>query len=61
MNCEGLADPHKRREVFQYLTDESYSLHLLQDTHFDRELENSTRAEWGYKCYFASYTQVQGL
>ena len=27
----------------------------MQDTHFDLKLENCIRAEWGYKCYFASY------
>ena len=55
MNCQGLADPRKRRDVFHYLRDKSYSIYLLQDTHFDPKLENCIRAEWGYKCYFASY------
>ena len=55
MNCQGLADPRKRRDVFHYLRDKSYSICLLQDTHFDPKLENCIRAEWGYKCYFASY------
>ena len=55
VNCQGLADPRKRRDVFHYLRDKSYSIYLLQDTHFDPKLENWIRAEWGYKCYFASY------
>ena len=55
MNCQGLADPRKRRDVFHYLREKSYSIYLLQDTHFDPKLENCIRAEWGYKCYFASY------
>ena len=55
VNCQGLDDPHKRRDVFHYLSKKSYSINLLQDTHFDLKLENCIRAEWGYKCYFASY------
>ena len=55
MNCQGLADPRKRRDVFHYLRDKLYSIYLLQDTHFDPKLENCIRAEWGYKCYFSSY------
>ena len=45
MNCQGLADPRKRRDVFHYLRDKSYSIYLLQDTHFDPKLENCIRAE----------------
>ena len=55
MNCHGLADPHKRRDVFHYFRKKSYSIYLLQDTHFDPKIENCIRAEWGYKCHFASY------
>ena len=55
MNCHGLADPHKRRDVFHYFGKKSYSIYLLQDTHFDPKIESCIRAEWGYKCHFASY------
>ena len=58
MNCQGLADPQKRRDVFQYLRKKSYCIYLLQDTHFDPKMENCIRAEWGYKCYFASYNST---
>ena len=36
VNCQGLSDPRKRRDVFHYLRQKSYSIYLLQDTHFDR-------------------------
>ena len=55
VNCQGLSDPRKRRDVFHYLRQKSYSIYLLQDTHFDPKMENCIRAEWGYKSYFASY------
>ena len=55
VNCQGLSDPRKRRDVFHYLRQKSYSIYLLQDTHFDAKMEYCIRAEWGYKSYFASY------
>lgn len=56
MNCQGLADAKKRRDVFHYLRSKAFSVYLLQDTHFNAKLENYIRAEWGYECYFASYS-----
>ena len=55
VNCQGLSDPRKRRDVFHYLRQKSYSIYLLLDTHFDPKMENCIRAEWEYKSYFASY------
>ena len=55
VNCHGLSDPRKRRDVFHYLRQKSYSVDLLQYTHFDPKMENCIWAEWGYKSYFASY------
>ena len=55
MNCQGLADAKKRRDVFHYLRNKAFSIYLLQDTHFSVKLENYIRAEWGYECYFASH------
>ena len=55
MNCQGLADAKKRRDVFHYLRNKGFCIYLLEDTHFHAKLENYIRAEWGYDCYFASY------
>ena len=55
MNCQGLGDMKKRRDVFHYLRNKNYSIYLLQDTHFDSELEQYVKSEWGYTCHFASY------
>ena len=54
VNCQGLADPHKRRDAFHYLRKKSYSIYLLQDTPFDPNIENWTWAERGYKCHSVS-------
>ena len=62
LNCQGLGNMYKRRDVFHYLKQKSYSIFCLQDTHFDKKLENYIQSEWGYKCYFASYrTNSRGV
>ena len=55
LNCQGLGDASKRRDVFHYLRAKGASIIYLQDTHFTTKMENYVRSEWGYKCYFASY------
>ena len=55
MNCQGLGDKNKRKDVFAYLRKLSYSIYCLQDTHFTVELEKNIRAEWGYNCFFSCW------
>ena len=55
LNCQGLGDMHKRRDVFHYLRKKSHNIYCLQDTHFDTKIEKYVQAEWGYSCYFSSY------
>ena len=54
MNCQGLANARKRRDIFHYLRSKDCSIYLLQDTHFNKKHESYIRAEWGYNCYFSS-------
>ena len=56
LNCQGLGNPQKRRDVFHYLKQKSYSIYCLQDTHFDKKLLKYIKAEWGYKCFFSCYS-----
>jgi len=53
LNCRGLGDKQKRRDVFNYLRDKKYSIYCLQDIHSTKEVERYIKAEWGYKCYFS--------
>ena len=55
MNCRGLGDKQKRRDLFHLLKTKQYSICCLQDTHFTPDLEKIIRAEWGYDCYFSSF------
>ena len=55
LNCQGLGDDKKRRDILNYLRDLKYSIICLQDTHFSHEKERIIRNEWGYKVFFSSY------
>ena len=55
VNCQGLADRNKRKDVFSYLKSKQYNIYCLQDTHFTYEQENIIRSEWGLECVFSSY------
>ena len=56
LNCQGLGNPQKRRDVFHYLKQKAFSIYCLQDTHFDKKLIKYIKAEWGYKCFFSCYS-----
>ena len=56
INCQGLGDHTKRRDVFRYIKNKGFDMFLLQDTHFEKKNENLIRSEWGYECWFNSYT-----
>ena len=55
LNCQGLGDLKKRRDVINYLRNLKYSIICLQDTHFTKGIENIVQNEWGYKAFFNSY------
>ena len=56
LNCQGLGDPHKRRDVLHYLRDKRFSIICVQDTHFTKNNENVILNEWGYKVFFNSFS-----
>ena len=55
LNCQGLGDHNKRRDVINFLRKSNYSIICLQDTHFVKRNERLIRNEWGYKVIFNSY------
>ena len=58
VNCQGLGNAQKRRDIFHYWKTKKIDILYLQDTHFERKLEPYVAAEWGYQAYFASYNSV---
>ena len=62
VNCQGLGNPSKRRDVFNYLRNKNHSILCLQDTHFTKNIEPLIIAEWGYKAVFSSFSsQSRGV
>lgn len=55
LNCQGLGDINKKRNIFKVLKSKRYNIYLLQDTHFVEKEESIIRGLWGYKAYFNSY------
>ena len=56
LNCQGLGDPLKRRDVLHYLRNKHFSIICLQDTHFTKDTERIISTEWGYKVCYNSHT-----
>ena len=56
LNCRGLADYRKRRDVFQYLRQSDFNIYMLQDIHCDRGKENIFRNAWGTDILVSPYT-----
>lgn len=56
VNCQGLGDIAKRKDVFNYLRALNHNIYCLQDTHFSCDTENEVKNLWGYQCFFSSYS-----
>ena len=56
MNCQGLGNFKKRRDVLDYLKSGKYSIICVQDTHFISKNERLILAEWWYKATFISFS-----
>lgn len=62
LNTQGLSDPSKRKDVLNCLKSKQYCIYFLQDTHFTQKEENYIRSQWGYECYFSSFSsQSRGV
>ena len=57
VNCQGLGDSKKRKDVFMYLKAKHYTsnIYFLQDTHFTKQDENVIKSQWGSKIFFSSF------
>ena len=55
-------DFKKRRDMFHYIRKQQFSVYFLQDTHFEKKIEKNIRSEWGYECFFSSFSsQSRGV
>ena len=55
LNCQGLGDEKKRRDIMLNLRNKKYSIICLIDTHFTKSQERRIRNEWGYTTFFSSF------
>ena len=53
MNCRGLQDVKKRKDVFKFLREKQFDIYCLQDTHFTEKDYTYVRSQWGYECYIS--------
>ena len=51
VNCRGLGDSVKRKDVFSFLRNKNASIYCLQDTHFTKQMEKIIYMQWGYEVY----------
>lgn len=56
VNLRGAQLAEKRKDVLNFLKQKQFSIYFLQDTHFTKKEENYIRSQWGFDCYFSSYS-----
>ena len=56
MNCRGLSDLNKRRDVLNFLRKQNYDIFFLQDTHITKETIQYFNSLWKGKCYHSCHT-----
>ena len=55
VNCQGLGNAIKRRDIFAFLRKKNLNIYFLQDTHFTPTDQKFIKTQSGYKAYFSSY------
>ena len=56
VNLRGAQLAEKRKDVLNFLKKKKYSIYFLQDTHFTKKQENYVRSQWGFDCFFSSFS-----
>lgn len=60
LNCNGRRNKKKRKEVFDYLNQMNYDIYCLQETHFNKDLEETVKGEWDGTWFFDSLRNASG-
>ena len=56
MNCRGLADPKKRRDVMHFIRHKRFDIVFLQDTHLTAQTTQYFDTLWHGKCYHSCFS-----
>ena len=56
LNCKGLSDEKKRRDVFNWLRQKKLDIYCLQEAHIQNSKveQEKWECQWGYKTIFSS-------
>ena len=56
LNCKGLADEKKRKDVFNWLRQTKLDIYCLQEAHIQNSKREQARwkSQWGYEAFFSS-------
>ena len=54
LNCRGLGNWQKRKDVFNHIRDKKFSIYCLQDTHFTEKDKSTIRSTWGFEIYMSA-------
>ena len=56
LNCKGLADEKKRKDVFNWLRQKKLDIYCLQEAHIQNSKREQARwkSQWGYEAFFSS-------
>ena len=56
LNCRGLNNNFKRKQVFRFLRNKKAQIYCLQDVHFTSDQEQIIKQQWGYnECYISPF------
>ena len=55
-NVKGINEQKKRRDIFTWLRKKNIDICLLQETHSTDKTESNWKNEWGYECFFSSFS-----
>lgn len=60
VNCQGLGDYNKRKDVFEFLRKKQYDVFFLQDTHIPCRSNKIVRAMWGHEVWLSGLRSDSG-
>ena len=60
LNCNGISDFSKRKDIFDYLRQQDVSIYFLQETHLKDSEEMFIRTGWGYQVILAGNSSNAG-
>ena len=60
LNCNGIADKLKKRDIFDRIRNTNCNIYFLQETHLKEDDEDLIRASWGYDVVVAGNSSNSG-